>query len=205
MGGYCASVGGFWGGEFHSNLDRQTCQELTATKAEYEGILLFETEHGRAAGSTANSARAILQTVSLIEDKLESGETCLTLGAASPPALLVPPGLWGFAYRIIHGTWEFPAGTDIAYERLCTGWADELAQLNRELEAQLTWAGDTGRAETIGSISNTVANMTLTAGNVTDVGPGTWCENAPEVCGALKTAGWLLVAYLGFQTLKELR
>jgi len=212
VAGYCESVGrpswatgGFWGVEFHSNLDRQMCQQITAIRGEYESVLVEEAQAGRYSSQAAIGARSILQTVDSIDAQLEAGETCLTLGAADPPTALVGAGLFGIAYRIIHRTWAYPQGTDIAYEQICTDWASRLNQLDLDLKQQLVWAGDTGRAETIGSLIDTAENIGLTAANVTNVGPSTWCENAPEVCSAVKTAGWLLVAYIGLQAFKEFR
>jgi hypothetical protein len=203
VGGYCDQEGGFWG--FHSNLDRQICQELNAIRSEYQGKLLFETDSGRAGGQVANSARNILTSVGLIEDQLEAGETCLTLGRATPPTIPVGLGLWGIAHRIIIGDWEFHGATDFAYTHLCTEWANRLEQLRGELEAQLAWAGDTGRAETVAAIGDQARGIGEEARKVTDIGPGTWCDNAPEVCGTLQAVGWLLAAYVGFQVLKEIR
>ena len=205
MPGYCESVGGFWGGEFHSNLDRQMCSQITAIRGEYEAVLVAETTQGRSSGQVAVSARSVLATVDAIDDQLEAGETCLTLGAADPPSFLVGAGLLGIAYRIAGGTWRFPAATDAAYVQLCTEWSDRLVQLNSELQQQLTWANDAGRAEVVGSLIGNVETAAEQASSVVDVRPATWCENAPEVCSALKAAGWLLVAYIGFQALKELK
>jgi hypothetical protein len=203
MPGYCASAESFWG--FRSNLDRQACQELDAIRSEYQGKLLFETDSGRAGGQVANSARNILTSIELIEDQLDAGETCLTLGRATPPTIPVGFGLWGIAHRIILGDWELHGATDFAYTQLCTEWANRLEQLRGELEAQLAWAGDTARAETMASIGDQAKGIGEEARKVADVGPGTWCDNAPEVCAALQTAGWVLVAYVGFQVFKELR
>lgn len=206
MPGYCESVGGWFGtGDFRSNLDRQLCAELAGIRSEYELVVEREAVRGLSSGQVAVSARAILQTVDAIDDQLEAGETCLTLGRADAPDISVGFGLFGFAYRIIHQTWAYPQGTDIVYERLCTDWANTLTQLDGDLKQQLEWAGDMGRAETIGSLTDTAVNIGLTAANVTDVSPKTWCENAPEVCAFLKAVGWLLVGYVGFQAYKEVR
>jgi hypothetical protein len=201
--GYCGNGGSFWG--FRSNLDRQICLELASIRSEYQGKLLFETDSGRAGGQVANSARNILTTVGLIEDQLEAGETCLTLGRATPPTIPVGFGLLGWAHRLVIGDWEFHGATDFAYIEICTDWANRLVQLQGELEAQLSWTGDTGRAETMAAIGDQAKGIGEEARTVTDIGPGTWCDNAPEVCGTLQAVGWLLAAYVGFQVLKEVR
>ena len=205
MPGYCENIGSFWGGEFRSNLDRQMCEQITSIRSEYQAVISREALAGRLSSQAAISARSILLTVDAIDDQLEAGETCLTLGRATPPELFVGVGLFGIAYRIATGLWTVPAATDVAYVRLCTDWSNRLVQLNVDLENQLAWANDVGRSETIGGLVDQAKGIGEAARVVTDVGPSTWCENAPEVCMLLKTGGWLLVAYVGFQAFKEFR
>jgi len=210
--GYCENIedptwwtGAFWGGDFRSNLDRQMCGQITSIRSEYQSILSGEVQAGRLSGQVAISARSILLTVDAIDDQLEAGEACLTLGRASPPELFVGLGLYGIAYRIASGLWTAPAATDAAYVTFCTDWSSRLVQLNVDLEQQLGWANDASRSETIGGLVDQAKGIGESASAVTDVGPSTWCENAPEVCSAVKTAGWLLVAYIGLQAFKEFR
>jgi hypothetical protein len=211
VAGYCESVGspswatgGFWETDFRSNLDRQMCQQITSIRSEYQAVISREALAGRLNSQAAISARSILLTVDAIDEQLEAGETCLTLGRATPPELFVGFGLHAIAYRIATGMWTLPAATDVAYRAVCTDWSNGLIQLNSDLEQQLAWANDT-RAETVGGLVDQAKSIGESATTVTNVGPDTWCENAPEVCSAVKTAGWLLVAYIGFQAFKELK